>query len=196
MATPARRPGACAHIATTAPCDDGDFGTVLDRCSAGACGAADRLPLSKVKLRLIIRPGPQDGLLVKAEAPLEAVQVTPAQNGFLLALRSDAGSILYHALLPSTAWTDVRNHGKVFRFKDRKAEIPEAAGIRTATVKRVDSRQVFRLKLRAKKVELDTLGDHNRLSLSSLFGEVPGSGPCVSAQAIPCRVRGAKILCE
>ncbi len=188
--------GGCGHVANTAACEDGDFCTTGDTCGGGSCVSGSLDPFSSVKLQLIDGAGSADDRFVlKTVQPVGSLTVFPSVGGMLLELRDDGDVAQFIGVLPASAMVDVGGRGRVFKFRDPRAEVPSANGLRTVTVRRDPAKGIARIKARMEGAELSGLSDNPDLSLSVLFGESPSVGDCLSAQHVGCVTKGARSIC-
>lgn len=179
--------GHCAHVANSTPCDDGDFCTTTDVCAGGQCVATDRVDLPVARITATRRSGvADDRIAIKASAPLSSLAESPTTAGVSLALRRADGSELFSGHLPGEGIVDSGGGGVTFKFRDSQGVYPTANGVVSATIKRVVSKGVVRINVKARGLDFSPFIGIDSTALSVLVGADPSTGDCLSARTVAC----------
>lgn len=183
--------GSCAHPPVAGTCDDLDFCSSDDTCVAGECVATPSPLLRVGTLKIDIRSGAaDDGATWKAVFPSTAMSVSPASVNVRLVLTDLFGLPVYDATLPAGSFV---GGGANFRFK-----APTAAGVDgifKASLKRVDAAGLVKARFKIVRAELSAASGQETLALALLFGDEPGSGPCVSSRDLDCTGGLSRLSC-
>jgi hypothetical protein len=179
--------GGCAHPPNTAPCDDGDFCTQTDTCSAGACVADDRVGFASVRVSALRKVlADDDRLGVKASVTGEELAHSPLDGGVLLTLRDGTGTEIWAAYLPGDAIVDQGGRGTTFRFRDTGGAVSTANGVSSATFKRVASTGMVRINVKARGLELPDFSAIESVDVAMLVGSDVSQGDCMSSKGLEC----------
>jgi len=171
---------------------------VTDACSGGACSAVDRERFASAKITTTVKPGlGDDRFVLGVTFPATSLVQLPSESGVEIELRGADGSLAYASLLPAANIINASGRGVVFRFRDKKGNVPEANGIISAQIKRNSRKGTVKLKARMRGVEMDQLVALQRVSMVVLFGNDPVVGDCVSGFDYSCRAKGrGKVVCS
>jgi len=189
--------GGCTHTPNAAPCDDGDFCTVTDVCAGGHCSTTDRVDLPQLRVTASRRSGvADDRMAIKASAPLTDMAASPTTGGVSFSLRGANGDEVYGGYLPAEGVVDATGKGTSFKFRDTKGLYPTANGVVSATIKRITSKGVARLNLKARGIDFAPFADIGSIAFSVLVGPSPSEGDCLSAQGVECSASVTTLRCS
>jgi len=174
-----------------AGCDDHDFCTVDDTCPGGACRVASA-PLLVVETFAVKlgRDGDRDSAVWKARFPASELGIAVPDSNVRVVVTDAASQPVFDATLPAAAFVE-RNAAWQFRSDGLAA----SGGISKASFRRTRSGTVVRATFRMRDVELSEAAAAPTLSLALLFGDEPGSAPCVSSGSLACEGSRNRLRC-
>jgi cysteine-rich repeat protein len=192
---------ACVSSAVneTSVCDDLDFCSTDDQCTAGACtGTSD--PQFSSKLKMKRRTGAaNDSFILKSTLQMGYLLWVDCQKSMDIVLTGGDGTALFAAQVPAATFPSLlvgnSSGRKKCLLRDKTGTV--AGGMRKVKLITVPSKAIARLKVSMKGVELD--GALGQVSvLASMMLDSAGSflGSCVTAKPMTCSSRGSKLICE
>lgn len=189
--------GACTATPNSDPCDDGDFCTLSDVCSAGACTAAAGGRLDDARFKSTVKPGAaSDRLIMKSESPASALTGLPTDTGMTLKFFDSARAEFFSSTIPASAFADRKGDGTNFRFRDRDGAIVSANGVERISVKIRASGDVVKIKAKARGIDVSGAVGQSSGAVSVLFGADPAGSPCFTGRDMFCTGSLTKRTCK
>ncbi len=192
---------ACVSSAVneTSACDDLDFCSTDDQCTAGACtGTSD--PQFSSKLKMKRRTGAaNDSFILKSTLQMGYLLSLDCQKSMDIVLTGGDGTALFAAQVPAATFSSLlvgnSSGRKKCLLRDKTGTV--AGGMRKVKLITVPSKGVARLKVSMKGVELDgALGQVSVLASMMLDSAGSSLGSCVTAKPMTCSGSGSKLICE
>lgn len=192
---------ACVSSAVneTGACDDLDFCSTDDQCTAGACtGTSDPQFSSKLKMKRSAGAA-NDSFVLKSTLQTGFLPWVDCQKSMDIVLTGGDGTALFAAQVPAATFPSLlvgnSSGRKKCLLRDKTGTV--AGGMRKVKLITVPSKALARLKVSMKGVELDgALGQVSVLASMMLDSAGSALGSCLTAKPMTCSGSGSKLICE
>jgi hypothetical protein len=136
-----------------------------------------------------------DRMAIKASTPLVDMAASPTIGGVSFSLRDAGGEELYGGCLPAEGVVDPTGNGASFKFRDTKGLYPTANGVVSARIKRIASKGVARLNLKARGIDFAPFAGVGSIAFSVLVGPDTSAGDRLSARGVDCSASVTALRC-
>jgi hypothetical protein len=198
--------GACADADGDGVCDaddvcpgsddaaDGDGDGIPDGCDA--C-PAEPSPASNTQIRARFGDGAgDDKLAIKAEWPADLFAADPTVTGLEVRVRGHDGQTVHEGLLPGAGWEDRKGTGIKFVFRDRDGIHPSANGFVAGVIKLQATKNLAKITLKTKGVDVPEAQGQASMSASFLFGTDPLVDACLGSPDVRCEAKPGAMRCK